>query len=409
MKNLKHILYLAFAASALLLAGCNSDEPGPNKEPSPKYKIPTTQQQLNTIGQANKTAVEMWNVLAPLSNEDILFSPFNVQMSLSMLANGVDDPQALNELTSLYVNANSENALAELNELNRFLLAELPKVDNSAKINIANAVWYSDTQKLNADFERAVKEYYSASGYAFTKGSKEALNAMDKWVNDNTYGFIKTMGGEITHLDLLAANVTYFKAIWRDPFDSKLTRKENFTMANGQAKMVDMMHGRNIRTTYGETDDFQTFILPYGNGGYSMTIVFPKEGKEIAQCDISGVVAGNIGFDGCELTLAMPRFESEVFTSPIDILASMGYTSIYNGIATSTRIFNGESPKLFKAGQKAKIKVDESGTEAAAIPDIFTDPGPQIPLNIELNRPFIYIIKETSTGAVLFIGSKSRF
>ncbi len=409
MKNLKHILYLAFAASALMLAGCNSDEPGPNKEPGPKYKIPATQQQLNTIGQANKTAVEMWNVLAPLSNEDILFSPFNVQMSLSMLANGVDDPQALNELTSLYVNANSENALAELNELNRFLLAELPKVDNSATIGIANAIWYSDQKSLNPDFRSTVEQYYSASEHPFTMYTEKAKNQMDNWVNEKTKGFITTMVPTPPINDLVAANVTHFKAEWTEKFNPNLTRKEKFTMADGTEKMVDMMHGQNIKTCYGETDDLLTFQLHYGNGGYQMTVVVPKGDNMLAGCDISGVISDEMKWNSCVLSLSMPRFNTQCKSFPYEILERMGKTSAISGIYNSTHIFDGVSPEFPITTQIVKISVDESGTEAAAITGALGESIPPVSLNVELNRPFIYIIRETSTGAVLFIGCKSRF
>ena len=181
----------------------------------------------------------------------------------------------------------------------------------------------------------------------------------------------------------LLMNAIYFKGSWADKFDSSFTRKEDFTKGDGAKTKVDMMN-QTSNVSYYFDKNCSAISKTYGNGAFKMTFILPDEGITTAELAK--------GLDRTALERIIKRKGSEEVI--IKIFSSMSsHLSLY----------------ISRVLQKARIKVEEKGTEAAAVTVIDMKltsaiPSPGEPLTFYATRPFLYTISEVSTGAILFMG-----
>jgi serpin B len=208
-------------------------------------------------------------------------------------------------------------------------------------------------------------------------------------------------------------NAIYFKGIWTTRFDPSLTAKMPFTYEDGSTKQVDMMQ-QEAKFNYTEDQTLQLVQLPYGNQAFSMMVLLPKEGKRLQdvvsatrQSDYwSGLKSG---LHEAEVDLFLPKFKTEYSKYLNDVLTKMGM-----GIAfTDAADFSGmsdSSTRISLVKQDTYISTDESGTEAAAVTTVgmeITSLPQQVVFRAD--KPFIYLIQENSTGAILFMGAVKNF
>ena len=220
-------------------------------------------------------------------------------------------------------------------------------------------------------------------------------------------------------------NAIYFKADWRSKFDKNNTKEEAFTTENGTITLP-LMH-QNVLISYLKTDTYSAVILPYGSGLWNMTVLLPEEGKttddvinELAKrstlnnpgwCETGGNY-----FQGYEVDLKLPRFETDSDTDKLGIKDGLVGLMKSMGINLAFDSYLAEIPNMCNAPvyiammrQKAKIKVNEEGSEAAAVTVagmLENSAGPmEYPkATFHANRPFVYVIREASSGVILFVG-----
>ena len=204
-----------------------------------------------------------------------------------------------------------------------------------------------------------------------------------------------------------------FNSPWLNPFDKSLTKDETFTRENGRTIKASMMK-QVMETRYHENECFSAVWLPYGNGSFSMIVLLPIGGKTVLDISEYLKVSGlswSVGREGTyEVDIWLPRFELQYDKVMSGILSEMGMPSAFN---LATADFTAMSQKEFcleNILQKAIIKVDEESTEIAVISytDLYDDPPPsQRTAIFHADHPFLFLITETSTGAVLFAGRYS--
>lgn len=207
-------------------------------------------------------------------------------------------------------------------------------------------------------------------------------------------------------------NAIYFKGDWAEKFNKDNTKNETFTKENNTKKSVPMMcqyHEFN----YTQTNESQALCLPYGNGSFSMTILLPMEGKTIL--DVAQTLTTekwkNImqNMRGCPVDLKLPRFESDTDIDLRPVMAKLGMPDAFDGNKADFSNFCNVCTYIGLMKQVAKIKVNEEGTEAAAVTVVdmletsAVDPEPFY-VTFHANHPFLYVISERQTGAIFFIG-----
>ena len=287
-------------------------------------------------------------------------------------------------------------------------------------MNIANAQVFNtaigDESKYNKDYKNALTGYYNAlfEGYDFAKDNKKALSAINSWASKQTEGMINPLLDELDpYSATLLMNAIYFKGSWADKFDSSFTRKEDFTKGDGAKTKVDMMN-QTSNVSYYFDKNCSAISKTYGNGAFKMTFILPDEGittAELAKGLDRTALERIIKRKGSEeVIIKIPKFETSFTIELNDMLKSLGMVDAFNPTkADFSSMSSHLSLYISRVLQKARIKVEEKGTEAAAVTVIDMKltsaiPSPGEPLTFYATRPFLYTISEISTGAILFMG-----
>ena len=412
----KFICLFALAFVTLTMASCekSNDDDGtvdPGKLIERK-DIVLTRAQMEMVRANNTFALDLFaRTAGNAAGESFLISPLSVTYALGMVDNGAKG-KTQEEINSVL--GYKESTVEGLNSFCKTLLAEGAKVDPSTTIEIANTAVVNKNIPLLPAFTEAVESNYEAVVAYKDFAKDDVVGFINSWCKEKTHGMIPSIlddpldPGTFAHF----LNAVYFKGIWSHQFKKSDTSKEKFTREDGSTLKVDMMHQKETFFV-GGGKGYQSVILPYGNQAYRMTILLPNEGVSASDV-IKGLTVDSLdpkkaGFDAAEVDLKLPAFESEFKTEFSGTLKEMGMPTAFSPMAD----FSGMTTVPAMISQvlhKAKIKVDESGSEAAAVTDVTmkeTSAGPDFEPKVVVfhaDHPFIYLISEVSTGAIFFIG-----
>lgn len=355
-------------------------------------------------------------------NKNVFLSPLSASLALSMLANGAGG-STLNGIVS----ALSAKGLTvkELNEANKAIVASLSKGSIASAheapftLTIANSIW-SDSESLfsyRPAYVTDMKSVYQADvkSLAFKKGGATQVN---QWASDKTNGKIPSIIDQdtIDKLWFILMNATYFKANWADPFYEQATKKNaDFTLDSGAKAKVEMMQ-QSEKQRYWETEEAQIVELPYAGYRASMLVMLPKPGHSVDSL-LSGpksLAAGAVLKDferNAETTrviLSLPKFGFEYSVKLNDVLKSLGMSLAFDDSADFSLI-GAPASKVGLVKQNTFVKVDEKGTEAAAVTIIggmeaTSVPAPVPTVTMNVNRPFYVTIIDRENQLPIFSG-----
>ena len=336
-----------------------------------------------------------------------VISPLSVTYALGMLNNGaagVTREEICRTLGFGDTGADGINAFC------RKMLTELPALDEQTKVMLSNAIFLNQPRYFLPDFLDIAHSYYEAETQARDFADGETKDVINQWASEHTMGMIKEVFNETTFNPLAASyllNAVYFKGVWTLKFDKEETKDEVF---NGK-ETVPMMHMKN-ELPYTENDDYQALALPYGNESYRMTVLLPREGKSIdnvlASLDADTWLNDLQWMGIAEVDVKLPRMDITTNQDLVETMKELGMPSAFDPQTADIPNYINVPQYISNMFQVARIKMDEEGTEAAAVTVIeTTDSGiPHEPEFYEFHadRPFLYVISERSTGAILFIG-----
>ncbi len=336
---------------------------------------------------------------------NFMISPFSLNMALTMAWNGANGETKEAIETALGFTPEYREAL---NAYYKKMGESFVKTDPRTDLLIANSFWYRAKATPKPNFENTLKKDY----YAYTKGvdfaDANTKDLMNDWCKKMTKGVIKKVIEETSGDDLMyLMNALYFKGIWADKFETSDTKQEDFTVASGSKIKVSMMH-QNTEMGYQENDNFSAISLPYGNKAYSMVVLLPKEGNSVEQLAKTLAENGNISyFENAKVDLYLPKFKFKYNIKLNDILIQMGMGIAFTNDADFSNAFDIDN-QISYVKQFTGIEVNEEGTEAAAVTVVgnLTTSAPTSPKEVSFNanRPFAFLIKENSTGGILFMG-----
>ncbi len=347
-------------------------------------------------------------------DNNFMVSPLSLSMALAMTWNGAAGKTKEVMQQTLKMDGFSDD---ELNSYYKKLREALLKTDPSTKLSIANAIFTNQSVKIKPDFVNTNRSFYEATVEAVDFTRPETVGIINKWASDNTNGLIEKVIENTKPEDLMyLLNAIYFKGIWTSEFDKKNTSERPFTYENGTRKNVEMMK-QTAKFNYTNDENLQLVQLPYGNQAFSMMVLLPAEDKELQ--DVVAVTRQEgyweslkSGLHEAEVELSLPKFKTEYSKRLNEVLAKMGMGIAFANTADFSRM-SGVPAKIDFVKQDTYISTDELGTEAAAVTTIgmiMTS----LPVNPEkvvfnANRPFLYLIQENSTGAILFMGAVKNF
>jgi len=387
-------------ALAILVSGCSQDIVTPEFD----YNLKSAE----VIETNNEFGLELLRTVFDATDApNVMISPASVSIALGMAYNGAEDTtrDAFEEVLN-YEGLTRD----EVNEITKELIHVLLTNVNGNLLEIANSMWYDEGFPVEPEFISLNSHYYDAEVNEIDFGGADAVTAINDWVNDKTHGKIEEIIDAIDPaVMMILINAIYFNCVWEVEFDPDNTQQANFYNEDGSLfGKVDMMELESSFKVASNTS-FSAVELPYKNGKFSMFLFLPTEESSVDQLvqELDGATWKNWidSFTEQEdFTVYMPRFEFEFERSMAEDLKGMGLDIAF----TEHADFSGISPiDLYIADviHKTYIKVNEEGTEAAAVTAIVMETTSIGPVSqIRLDRPFLFAITEKSSKSILFMG-----
>ncbi len=363
--------------------------------------------QRDLLAKNNTFAINLFNKTNGMDSRVI--SPLSVTGLMTILANGADGDTRQEILNTLGWTERVDGG--EINEIYGLLAKQAGVIDPSVTVNVADYVAVNKDNRIKDEYASVVRDWFKAEVENMDFTSQKSAGVINNWCSKHTDGMIPRIidnvdPGAVAYL----MNAIYFNGPWAERFQTKDTKVEAFRGYTRDIKKVKMMH-RNDEYSYTANGTYSAVRLPYGNGSFAMTVLLPNEGKSID--DMMRVVnakeIANLGrkMENCKVDLKLPKFTTEVEQPLNEVIAGLGAPTMFKPGADFSKLADGNMfvSKMF---QKAKIEVSEEGTKAAAATAaIMTmsayEPEPR-QVEFHADRPFVYIISESSTGAIYFIG-----
>jgi serine protease inhibitor len=404
IKNLILMIILVF----VFLTGCNiSDNSVDDNE------IIVTEKTARLIKAENNFGFELFKNIYNYEKEsdNIMVSPLSVSLALAMTYNGADGETKTAMEKTLKVNGLSTE---DINTSYHDLVEALKSLDPKVLLEIANAIFYRQDFDVEKDFVTVNEHYYNAEVTPLDFGSPSVTETINGWVAEHTNQKIKTILDKVSrdHVMFLL-NAIYFKGIWEKEFNDEGTEKLPFYLENGDMIQTETMQ-RLDTLPYMSNDIFSAVQLSYGKGNYNMYVLLPQSGRKlediIEKLDEDSWESWIDSFMEKEsVDIKLPRFSYKYEIRLNDVLSEMGMEIAFTpGLADFTGINRAGGLNIDYVKHKTFIEVNEEGTEAAAVTIVAIERssvgGPEkVPFYV--NRPFMYVITEKDTGAVLFMGT----
>jgi serpin B len=338
--------------------------------------------------------------------ENAVSSPLSASVLLAMVLAGAGGDTAEAMAAALHLDDPRDGRVGTL-------LDTLTGTDD-VTLSTANALWADDQVPFEPDYLEFVRDTFRASVENADLGEPATGDVIDAWVDERTEGLIPEIAADLglpnPDAALILLNAVYFLGEWTTRFDPADTADQPFTLADGSRAQVPLMHLREQQLGYGERDGYRMLRLPYGEDGrYGMEILLPDDDLPslLAELDAAEWRAAVDGLTEQTVDeLALPRFELEWAGTLNEPLAALGMAPAFDAAAADFAPMSPMKLVLTAVVHKTFLRVDEAGTEAAAV----TGGGMEVtsaqpPLTFRVDRPFAFTISDTETGTILFLGA----
>lgn len=334
--------------------------------------------------------------------KNTLVSPLSVETVLAMIANGA------NGTTKQEIEKALGLSVADLNGYLCDYMRGLPN-RSTAFAKLANSIWFNSNFSIKKPFLQTNANYYDAQLYQSKFDGKTASD-INEWVSENTDGMINNIVDNVSSADaMVLVNTILFNAKWKTRYSS--TWESTFTTESGVARTVEFLT-RTENMVYIDTEYERGFAKEYDGGYYSFVALLPTEGTSMDDY-VNNLTTQRVrsfwGAGSMTVKTHIPKFTIEYEADMDSALDALGIRAMTNpATADLSGISSGEL-YVSEMRHKAKIEVDENGTKAAAATSATIKTGASIPMTpppvVTLDRPFVYMIMDNTTGLPLFIGS----
>lgn len=376
----------------------------------PAQPVKLTAKQKEIAAADNRFAFKMFKKVSEQEGDNTFFSPLSFNMALGMLYNGASGENR-NEIAE--ARGITEFSETEVNEYYQNISQALKGIDPTADIAVANSIWYRNGFSVKKEFVETGKDYFDAEVRSLDFNVPNAAGTINDWCAEKTNGRIKDLIAGPINSDMMMylINALYFKSQWQADikFDKKKTKTDKFTKTDRQKIKVNLMEQTSY-FNYFSDDNLECVEMDYGNRAFSMVAVLPSNNRNIDQL-ISYLDSENLhdaikNMRWQKVWLKLPRFKAESDFSLYQPVKDLGMEQMFKG---GFKNISDDDLWVSDILQKTFVEVNEEGTEAAAATTIIMvgASGRQKkikPVRFFADRPFLYLIREKSTGAILFIG-----
>jgi len=351
---------------------------------------------------------------ANTAGSNLFASPLSVSFALGMTSNGANGATLTAFKNTLNFAGLSQD---QVNAYYNNLITNLPQLDPNTTLNIANSIWYRQGFNVLQPFLQTNTTNFQAQVQALDFNSPTAVSTINNWVSDKTSGKIPTIINNIpSNAMMYLINAMYFKSSWAEKFDPTKTKPQPFYLADNSTVQANFMTG-TIDFNYYVSDKASVYELPYSNNKYSMVIITPGSSVAGSGTTLSQLAAGldslqwQTWMNGLQPTkgvVTMPKFTFSYSNVLNNALTDLGLGIAFSDLADFSLISQTKL-QISQVVHKAFVDVDESGTTAAAATSVgvvASVAGPEY--NPTFDHPFIFAIRERSSGLILFIGTMNN-
>ena len=422
---MKTIGFLLVGLAITAMLACSNDdnssetiqngESGTGQEASGDNVFLLTAEQEAKVASLNDFS---FNLFRTVSNENVstVVSPLSVAFVLGMIGEGAEGATQ-QEITNVLGFGTSDYAARDVSEMMKKLINGAPRVDDSVKVALANALMVNQLYRIQNSYQQTLSSYYDASVYSLDFSKPAALQTINSWCNQKTNGMISNIIDELDPETVLCLlNAIYFKGRWADPFDKN--RSTGGVFFNGKSYNDQAVMSKQAVADYAETADLQALRLPFGNGKYAMTFLLPKQQNGLSSlvASLAGKTLLQLPFSKEEVVMMLPIFKTDVNFLLNSYLKDIGVKRVFEKGDEVLKIAekDGNSVPLYVSLmiQKTQLGVDEEGSEGAAVTiaemNLFDGPDDskeeQSIKKFIATHPFVYLISELSSGTVFFVG-----
>lgn len=412
MNVLKNLLVTVVIISAI--ASCCSAEE--NLSVPEARSMPGTHSVEELVTGNNEFALDLYREACSLQESDnIFFSPYSISSALGMTYAGARGQTAVEMAEVLHFTLPVEEINRAFSSLTESLgSGEISRAGSGDPFTlvISNGLWVQNGFKLLDEYVAEVTAYYSAAVRNLDfiddpEGSRETIN---EWVAEGTMNRILDLippGVLREDTRVVLTNAVYFNASWRKPFNERATTDAPFILAEGSAIDVPMMTQTDY-FNYAAAEGCRAVELEYAAGNASMLILLPdgdiEEFQQEFNADLLETIRRRLSVQN--LSLSMPVFEFSQSMQLSQMLRILGMESAFGAGADFSGFTGNRDLFISEVLHKAFVKVDETGTEAAAATAVVMalTAIPEQPVQMNINSPFIFFILDRESGAIVFMG-----
>jgi serpin B len=411
---------LLMAIVLLGLAGCGPAAPAEGVARSAKERVTSPDvagpDLAEMVGGNSAFAFDLYQILTE-GNENVFYSPYSISVALAMTyagARGETERQMADALRFVLSQDRLHPAFNGLDlELARRGEGAEGKDEEGFRLNVVNAIWGQAGYEFLSEFLDVLAENYGAGLRVldFENAPEASRVTINDWVSEQTEGRIEDLipQGVINAMTrLVLTNAIYFNGAWDNPFEPEMTADGTFHLLDGSEVSVPMMR-QTKSFGYAEGEGVQAVELPYDGQELSMVVLLPDAGEFEAfedALDAGRVDAIVKDISYRQVALSLPKFEVESDFSLVDALAAMGMPDAFSDAADFSGMTGNRDLFIAEVIHKAFVSVDEAGTEAAAATAVVMEKMamPEEPVEVTVDRPFVFLIRDVETGAILFVG-----
>ncbi len=395
----------------LLAISCEEKESTPPEALQPK-PIETDVKTKTVINSSNTFGFELFREIWQQEDaeKNLLLSPLSVELAMAMTYNGTagTTKEAFEKVLHI-----DELPTEDLNTSLHDLTQALLEVDPRVTMGIANSIWYRNTFHVEDAFLETNKKYFNAETRPLDFSDPRSIGIINDWVDQKTRHKIPSILDKIDPSSVMfLINAVYFNGKWKYSFDRSRTEDIPFSLPDRSTVQVPFM----VRTgdiLYTSNELMSAIELPYGRGNYNMILVGPMAHRTLDEVvDTLTPDYWNRFISTMDtvkdLTIYIPKFTFSYEKKLNDPLIRLGLGTAFSGNADFSGINPDARLAISEVKHKTFIKVDEEGTEAAAVTSVgIRMTVAEVPTVFVLDHPFLFMITEKYTGTILFIGRVS--
>ncbi len=405
MQKMKKFTLSVFLFASLSFLSCSRS----NSDLNPMDEINaliSTPKSMEIVSANNEFAFDFFKkVYESETEENFMISPVSLSLALGMTYNGADgDTKTAFENVFKY-----NKSTQEINDFNKNLITKLSSSQDGSVMEIANSIWIEQNFPVKNNFIQTNQTYFDAEVQNLDFSNVNSVNTINSWVSGKTHDKIPEIITEISpDAVMFLINALYFNASWKYEFDPEDTESAVFNTGSGTKNVEMMTHTSTL--AFAQNDLFTSVVLPYEQEKFSMVILLPNEGKstdDIAdELNQENWNNRQNAYDSTKIALYLPKFKLSYKNKLNDELIELGLGNAFSPTLANFSKISDISTFISFVLQKTFIDVNEEGTEAAAVTIVgieYTSIG-EGAREFNVNKPFIYLIKENLTGSICFMG-----